>query len=85
MGPTLGEWILGSIVLSIIAALVGHCSANRSKVTERTCSERRNSCDKLIEEKLETVNAQVMGLHSKISEIHALVKALIKGSNHNGD
>ena len=76
MSPTLGEWILGSIVLSFFAAGIGAVVARHSKVDINVCEERRGACNKIVDEKIEALNLRVTCMYEKLEEIYNLLLRL---------
>ena len=59
--------ILGGLVISVTSGTIGKYLGNNNKVTESHCSEKRNSCQKLIIEKIDNLSKKVDDLASLVN------------------
>ncbi len=57
MEPT--TFILGGTLVGVVSMGIGKVWGSNGRVKEDTCSERRISCNKLINEKLDTVDKKL--------------------------
>jgi hypothetical protein len=58
----LTEAILGGVIISIISLLVGKFVGGQDKVTTKQCNANKESCNKLMHEKLENILKEVKNL-----------------------
>jgi hypothetical protein len=63
-------YIFGGVVLTLISGIVGKAIGSNGKVKENTCGERRVACNKLVDERL----------HSMDVKLDIIIKALPKNN-----
>ncbi len=52
-------YVLGGALLSVVTGVVGKYIGSNGKVKEDTCDERRLTCNKLVDEKLHTIDSKL--------------------------
>lgn len=68
MKPDYLTVVLGSMVITFVASVVGHYFGARDKVSKEACNERRFMCNKLLTEKINHLIDSVKKLEDKFDK-----------------
>ena len=66
--------ILGGAILAIITGIIGKTIGSNGKVKEETCGERRLTCNKLIDEKLQNMDQKLDVILSHMDKERLILK-----------
>lgn len=63
------EWFLGSLLIGVIASMIGHFLGGRNKVAIDTCLERRGSCALLQKTVIDNIHKEIRAINDKLDNL----------------